>query len=197
MLGAIAKLNMELIKRLQNWYKNNCNGDWEHSYGLNISNVDNPGWTVTIDLEETPFDNSIFEKSFHNGDDDWLIIKVKDKKFEGHGDANKLETILAIFLDEFIPSQGDKDFHYEIYEPIIQNEKCFYKKLKGNIKTEDSFEIIDVPDFKYKELKADNFDDLENIDFEKLKAQAKINVGAIVKCDLKRLADYPTVIIIG
>jgi len=188
---------MDYIKRLQNWYKINCNGDWEHGYGLNISNVDNPGWTVTIDLVETAYDTTTFEKSFNNGEDDWLFIKVKDQKFEGNGDANKLEVIIKIFLDEFIPNHADKDFHYDIYEPITQNGKRFYKKLKGRIRTEDSFEIIDVPDFEYKALKADNFDDLEKLNFEELMNQAKIKTGDIVKCDLKRLADYPTVIVIG
>jgi hypothetical protein len=188
---------MELLKRLQSWYKINCNGDWEHSYGLHISNVDNPGWSVTIELNETPFDNSNFEKSFDNGDDDWMTVRVRDKKFEGHGDANKLDAILKIFLDEFIPNHGDKDFHYDIYEPIVQNGKSFYKKLKGRIITEDSFEIVEIPDFDYKELKAENFDDIELLDFEKLKTQARIKTGDFVRCDLKRLADYPTVIISG
>jgi hypothetical protein len=188
---------MDLLKRIQNWYKINCNGDWEHSYGLSISNLDNPGWSVTIDLDETPFDKSIFEKSIDNGDDDWITVRVKHKKFEGHGDANKLEMILKIFLDEFIPFYGDKDFHYDIYEPIVQNGRSFYKKVKGRIKTEDSFEIIEVADFSYKELKADDFADIELLDFEKLKTQAKIKTGDFVRCDLKRLADYPTIIIAG
>jgi len=185
-----------IIKRLQSWYKINCNGDWEHSYGLNITNLDNPGWAVTIDLEETPFDNSVFEKSIDNGESDWMTIKVKDKKFVGHGDPNKLLTIIEIFLDEFVPNYGDKDFHYDIYEPISQNEKWFYKRLKGRIKTEDTFEIAEVPDFNYKELKADNFDDLDKLNFDELKTKAKLRTGDIVKCDLKGLADYPTVIVI-
>jgi hypothetical protein len=95
-----------------------------------------------------------------------------------------------------VPNYGDKDFHYDIYEPISQKEKWFYKKLKGRIKTEDTFEIAEVPDFNYKELKADNFDDLDKLNFDELKTKAKLKAGDIVKCDLKGLADYPTVIVI-
>lgn len=50
--------------------------DWEHSYGLNIINLDNPGWAVTIDLEETPFDNSVFEKSIDKGLADYPTVIV-------------------------------------------------------------------------------------------------------------------------
>jgi hypothetical protein len=95
-----------------------------------------------------------------------------------------------------VPNYGDKDFHYDIYEPISPKEKWFYKKLKGRIKTEDTFEIAEVPDFNYKELKADNFDDLDKLNFDELKTKAKLKAGDIVKCDLKGLADYPTVIVI-
>ena len=186
-----------IIKRIQNWYKINCNGDWEHSYGLNITNLDNPGWGVTIDLEGTPFDYSVYEKSFDNGEDDWMTIKVKNKKFEGRGDPNKLLTIFEIFLDDFVPNHGDPDFYYDIYEPIIQNGKFFYKRLKGKIRTEDTFEIIEVPDLNYKELRSDDFDDLAVLNFDDIKDSFKLKTGDVVKCDLKRLAGCPTVIVTG
>jgi hypothetical protein len=41
------------LERLQRWYLGECNGDWEHSYGVRIDTLDNPGWIVTIDLHET------------------------------------------------------------------------------------------------------------------------------------------------
>ncbi|GGG05927.1 hypothetical protein GCM10010912_58230 [Paenibacillus albidus] len=31
----------------------NCNGDWEHSYGVKIDTVDNPGRSVEINWAET------------------------------------------------------------------------------------------------------------------------------------------------
>ena len=46
---------MELsnIEWLQQWYQKNCDGEWEHLYGIEIETLDNPGWHVKIDLEET------------------------------------------------------------------------------------------------------------------------------------------------
>jgi hypothetical protein len=190
-------MKLDVITRLQNWYKINCDGDWEHAFGVNIVNIDNPGWAVTIALEDTPFDNAVFTKTIDNGDLDWMTIEIKEKKFVGHGDPGKLTVIIGVFLDEFMPDYGDPDFHYDIYEPISQQGKSFYKRLKGRIKTEDTFEIVAVPEFDYKELKADNFDDLESLNFDALKAAAILKVGDVVKCDLRALADYPTVVVIG
>ena len=34
-----------------NWYKTNCDGDWEHSYGITLQTLDNPGWHLTVDLQ--------------------------------------------------------------------------------------------------------------------------------------------------
>jgi hypothetical protein len=30
------------------WYTKQCNGDWEHSYGIRIDTIDNPGWSLTL-----------------------------------------------------------------------------------------------------------------------------------------------------
>ncbi len=44
---------MNALEELQNWYLSECNEDWEHSYGVKIETLDNPGWSVTINLEDT------------------------------------------------------------------------------------------------------------------------------------------------
>ncbi len=91
---------MDIIGKLQNWYKNNCDGDWEHSYGIKIGTVDNPGWSVEIDLKNTKCDGKNFsEIDIDNGDNDWINCRVLENKFLGHGDAGKLKSILKIFLD--------------------------------------------------------------------------------------------------
>ncbi|MHC3815880.1 Imm53 family immunity protein [Streptomyces sp. DT9] len=42
-----------LLDWLQNWYAQQCDGDWEHEWGVKIATLDNPGWTIEIDLKET------------------------------------------------------------------------------------------------------------------------------------------------
>jgi hypothetical protein len=39
---------MGLIEQIQGWYAAQCNGDWEHRYGVSIDTLDNPGWSVTL-----------------------------------------------------------------------------------------------------------------------------------------------------
>lgn len=38
---------------LQSWYESQCDGDWEHCFGVRINTVDNPGWRVCVGLSET------------------------------------------------------------------------------------------------------------------------------------------------
>jgi len=32
-----------LLQFLQEWYLEQCNGDWEHEFGIKIETLDNPG----------------------------------------------------------------------------------------------------------------------------------------------------------
>ena len=44
---------MNVLTDLQEWFASNCDGDWEHDFGIRIETMSDPGWMVTIDLEET------------------------------------------------------------------------------------------------------------------------------------------------
>ncbi len=46
-----------MINWLENWYSSQCDGSWEHFYGIKIETLDNPGWAVEIDLCETELIN--------------------------------------------------------------------------------------------------------------------------------------------
>jgi hypothetical protein len=39
---------------LMRWYLAECNGDWEHSYGVRVETLDNPGWSLKIDSANGP-----------------------------------------------------------------------------------------------------------------------------------------------
>jgi len=87
-----------IISWIQKWYATQCNGDWEHSFGVTIDNVDNPGWRVSIDIDDTLIPYEDFEGKIQDkGDDDWYSLRIKDKKFIGVGDSNKLEFLLMAF----------------------------------------------------------------------------------------------------
>lgn len=83
---------------LCNWYKSNCNGDWEHNYGVIIETIDNPGWSVTIDIENLSIE--IKDKPwqfFETKPDDWYGYKIGQGKFEASGDPEKLEFLIGLF----------------------------------------------------------------------------------------------------
>jgi len=90
-----------VLKRLQRWYELNCNEDWEHTYGVKIENCDNPGWLVTIDLEDSYLQDVSFETTKYQNsiENDWLRCEKEDLKFKGVGGPQKLEEILKVFLE--------------------------------------------------------------------------------------------------
>src|SRR5215470_11684319 len=90
---------MNTLQELQKWYRSQCNGDWEHSYGVKVDTLDNPGWSVTIELAETNIADRPFAKVERlEHDTDWIHCEVRDQKFEGRGGAFMLEEILRVFL---------------------------------------------------------------------------------------------------
>jgi hypothetical protein len=91
---------MNLLECLQNWYLSNCDGDWEHSYGVQIYTLDNPGWAVKIDLIGTCLEESQFNliQNYVN-ENNWIYCNVGDGLFKGSGSFDKLEEILRIFLE--------------------------------------------------------------------------------------------------
>lgn len=52
----------ENLAWLMHWYLAQCNDDWEHSYGVKIDSLDNPGWTIKIDLRDTGLQGRPFER---------------------------------------------------------------------------------------------------------------------------------------
>ena len=89
---------MDILKWLEEWYHSNCDGDWEHQYGIKINSLDNPGWEVVIDLSEMSrnFDD-IEYKLVENNEFDWIGYSLKDNVFRGVGDQWKLKKLIELF----------------------------------------------------------------------------------------------------
>ena len=95
-----SEMKRNCLDRLQCWYKAQCKGDWAHGYGLEIGTIDNPGWSVKIQLVGTPLAGKKFKNiSIDSSDDEWIRCEVKNGEFLGHGGPETLEQILASFLD--------------------------------------------------------------------------------------------------
>lgn len=90
---------MENIQKLQLWYRKQCDGSWEHEYGVSIDTLDNPGWTVVVDLAGTDLESMQMEPVIEENDEDnWLNCKIEDARFIGNGGPLKLHAILGVFL---------------------------------------------------------------------------------------------------
>ena len=89
---------MNNLQWLQKFYLSNCNGDWEHGYGIKIDTLDNPGWAVYIHLEDTKLENLQFDSvNIERNEDNWIVCKVENNIFSSFGGPENLDEILDIF----------------------------------------------------------------------------------------------------
>ncbi|AOH55140.1 rhodanese-related sulfurtransferase [Peribacillus muralis] len=89
---------MNTLKWLENWFVQNCDGEWEHHNGIKVLTLDNPGWLIEIDLEGTVCEEKFFKDfKLEKSDEDWIFCKVRDNKFFGYGSVNNLTVILEVF----------------------------------------------------------------------------------------------------
>ena len=87
-----------MLEWLQKWYLEQCDGEWEHEYGVMIQTLDNPGWMVTIDLSFTDIQDLDIPYTLNEiSDDDWIGFLVEKKKFIGSSDPKRLNEILILF----------------------------------------------------------------------------------------------------
>lgn len=90
--------NYELFDWIQQWYQSQCNGDWEHDYGIDIKTVDNPGWYIKINLTGTLCELKDFESiEIENNSNDWYFCLKRENNFEASCSPTNLTKILEIF----------------------------------------------------------------------------------------------------
>src|SRR5262245_61783535 len=70
--------------RLERWFTSCCDGDWEHAGGVQIESLDNPGWSLKVDLHGTPLEHRDFAEIHEEQNDrNWVVCRVRDGRFEG------------------------------------------------------------------------------------------------------------------
>ncbi len=99
---------LDNITWLMNWYLAECNTEWEQYYGVTIDTLDNPGWSLTVDLEYTSLEGKPFQPVFDNvaendaeqgldGDTPWMVAKVEGTKFKAYGGPRDLSRLIGAF----------------------------------------------------------------------------------------------------
>ncbi|MFC0029507.1 immunity 53 family protein [Micromonospora chaiyaphumensis] len=83
---------------LQAWYAIRCDGDWEHEYGIRIESLDNPGWSLTIDVADTGLADQPYEQQeIHRSQHDWVITRVQNAQFHAACGPLNLGEALHLF----------------------------------------------------------------------------------------------------
>jgi hypothetical protein len=93
-------MNDDELTQLQDWYASHTNGEWEHGYGIVIESLDNPGWHVKIELNDTNLESKPFRTiNVKHSKIDWYGCKLDKSEFHGYASQQHLTTLLRIFND--------------------------------------------------------------------------------------------------
>lgn len=88
------------LEALQHWFSDQCDGDWEHSFGVKLETVDNPGWSLTVDLAETPWaDLRIPFTRIGRSEGDWIEYRAEGSVFTAAAGPCNLAELVRVFLD--------------------------------------------------------------------------------------------------
>lgn len=91
--------DMTDLQWLAQWYHRHIDGDWEHTYGVTITTLDNPGWSLQVDLEGTALRDVIFEPEESELGEQWSRFWKDDVKgrFHAAGDPTALPRMIERF----------------------------------------------------------------------------------------------------
>jgi hypothetical protein len=93
---------MVMLSALENWYARQCNGEWEHSWGVKITTLDNPGWSVIIDLSDTCKQGALLNRiKIERTERDWIFYRVADNRFEIDCGPENLSEAITLFVEWF------------------------------------------------------------------------------------------------
>jgi len=92
---------------LMQWYLSQCDDDWEHQFGVTIDTLDNPGWSLSVDLNGTALEGRDFlavsdgvskdEEPVQDGDGSWLVCRIEGAKFKAWGGPRDLGRMIRAF----------------------------------------------------------------------------------------------------
>ena len=182
---------IDLISKIQNWYKINCNGDWEHRYGISISTLDNPGWSIQLDLTETPLEGIDYKQAYQNPEQehDWFYFQTKGNILDIACSPENLTTIFQIFFDQILPNYANPTFSYQLYLPLPSHHDEIWTPCYAKMVNEESLKVHEIPPIDIKHIKVRNLDqfDFDELDLSQL--ELNIQVGDMVNVGLEEVFD--------
>ena len=93
---------LSALEQLEKWYVARCDGLWEHTWGVEIGTLDNPGWRVRINLNETPQDGAALEMvKIERSDRDWIFYWAAENQFQIACGPENLSEAIQLFIEWF------------------------------------------------------------------------------------------------
>jgi hypothetical protein len=182
---------MDLINK---WLIINCNGDWEHEFGVRIISSDVPGWNIELDLSKTCLESTNFsysEKKEHS----FIEINIIDNVFKAYCSLNYYNRCLSLFINELFISRRNRYFEYEAYIGFEYENKIFYTVIKGIITDDFKFKIKEIPDIEVEKLKSSDFNFLIETSFQSDFPSLNLKLDDVLDFELGLLHDgcYPII----
>jgi len=85
---------------LLKWYDRQCDGNWEHQFGIKIETLDNPGWSIQVSIQETELQGKEFQdNNIERTENNWIFSKVRNGFFECNCGPFNLPEALQVFRD--------------------------------------------------------------------------------------------------
>lgn len=90
----------DLLAFLADWFARQCDGEWEHDQGVTLENLDNPGWSLRIRIEDTDLHGVQAPLvKFDESEDEWLRWRSDGVLFEAYGGPGDLKRVLRAFYE--------------------------------------------------------------------------------------------------
>jgi hypothetical protein len=87
------------LEQHEKWYVAQCDGLWEHAWGIKIETLDNPGWMVQINLNETRKDGATLETvTINRSDRDWVLYWVAENQYRIACGPENLSEAIGMFI---------------------------------------------------------------------------------------------------
>jgi hypothetical protein len=94
-------MTADSLARLVDWYAENCNGEWEHQYGVHLETMDNPGWHLRVDLTETEHQDRRLARIRRGNsavDASWSECWVEEMQFRAFCGPRGLAEVIDFFM---------------------------------------------------------------------------------------------------
>ncbi len=110
---------------LSKWYKSHCTDDYKNDGIIHVGTLDNPGWALDINLENTELERKKFPALLVNrSENNWLHCKIVNNKFIGDCGPLNFSEIIYIFRHWAELYQNEND-HLTTKYKAIQNDDDF------------------------------------------------------------------------